>query len=190
MITSVSIQLSFKSHHTCSWAQVLLQKSVVELLRHMTVFEKSPAQHAADLYMLEKQPQLESIFSNKHVEFIRIDGCSDEAPCHEEVQFYWTERHVLKGNSSIVVTTIRSGVSYLNRVGLLNGCLSVSHSNLFIPSSLGGPCYNAQGLDKEQPARNLDIATDVYIKKANSSPCAKQPIQLFKGADDKHAEDA
>ena len=36
-------------------------------------------------------------------------------------------------------------------------------------------------------ARSLAMATDVYIKKVNGSPCAKQAIQLFKGADDKHA---
>lgn len=70
----------------------------------------------------------------------------------------------------------------------MNGCLSVAHSNRFISSTIGGPCYTGQGIDKEQLARNLDMATDVYIKKVNGSPCAKQPIQLFKGANDKHAE--
>ena len=33
------------------------------------------------------------------------------------------------------------------------------------------------------------MATYVYIKKVNGSSCAKQPNQLFKGADDKHAGD-
>ena len=60
-------------------------------------FENSPAQQVADLHKLEEQPELESIFQNKHVKCIRVDGCSDEAPSHDEVQFYWTERHVIKG---------------------------------------------------------------------------------------------
>lgn len=156
------------------------------VVKAQSLFEKSPAQHATDLHKLEEQPELKYIF-DKQVECIRVDGCSDEAPSHEEVQFYWTERHVVKGSTSIIVTTRHSGGSYLNRVELLNSCLTVAHSNLFIPSTLSGPCYDSQGLDKEQLAGNLDIATDVYIKKVNGSPCANQPIQLFKGADDKHA---
>ena len=70
-----------------------------------TLFEKSPVQHAADLQMLEENPEFASIFHDKRVECVRVDGCSDEAPSHEEVQFYWTERHLIKANESIVVTT-------------------------------------------------------------------------------------
>ena len=29
----------------------------------------------------------------KEIECIRVDGASDEGPSHEEVQFWWTERH-------------------------------------------------------------------------------------------------
>ena len=65
---------------------------------------------------------------------------------------------------------------------LLNGCLAVAHSNLFIPSTLGGPCYTEKGLDKEQLAKNLELAMDVYIRKVDGAPCAKQPIRLVKGA--------
>ena len=104
------------------------------------------------------------------------------------MQFYWTERHLIKGNTSIVLTTHHSGGSYLNRVKLLNGCLAVAHLNLFIPSTLGGLCYTKEVLDKEQLAKNLDLATDVYIKKVNGAPCAQQPVTLIKGASGVHAQ--
>lgn len=152
------------------------------------LFDKSPAQHAADLQMLEKHPEFASVFQDKQVECIRVDGGSDEAPSHKEIQFYWTERHLVKGNTSIVVTTHHSGGSYLNRVELLNGCLAVAHSNLFTPFTLGGPCYTKEGLDKEQLAKNLELATDVYVKKVNGAPCAQQPVMLVKGANGVHAK--
>lgn len=142
--------------------------------------------------MLEGNPEFVSIFHDKRVESVCVDGCSDKPPSHEEEQFYWTERHLIKGNESIVVTTRHSGGSYLNRVELLNGCLAVAHSNLFIPSTLGGPCYTEKGLDKEQLAKNLELAMDVYIKKVDGAPCAKQPIRLVKGANGvraKHVEE-
>lgn len=120
-----------------------------------TVFEISPTQHAADLHMIEKSQEFKHIFQDKEVECIRVDGCTDEGPSHEEIQFYWTECHLIKGNLCIVVTTLHSGGSYLNQVELLNGCLAVTHSNLFIPSTLGGPVYIGEGLNKEQLLKNL-----------------------------------
>ena len=57
----------------------------------------NPAQHAADLEMLEGKPELSLIFFNdshlKPFDCIRVDGATDEGPWHEEVQFWWTERH-------------------------------------------------------------------------------------------------
>ena len=114
------------------------------------LFDKSPAQHAADLRMLEEKSKFQLVFCNKQVEYVRVDGGSVKAPSRKEVQFYWTDRHLIKGNASIVLTTCHSGGSYLHRVELLNGCLAVAHSNLFIPSTLEGPCYTEGGLDKEQ----------------------------------------
>ena len=32
----------------------------------------------------------------------------------------------------------------------MNGCLAVAHSNLYIPSTLGGPVYTAKGTDENQ----------------------------------------
>ena len=47
------------------------------------------------------------------------------------------------------VTTRQSRGFYLNRVELLNGFLAVAHSNLFIPSTLGGAGYSEKGLDND-----------------------------------------
>ena len=55
---------------------------------------ESPAQHMADLCMLESHFELIPAFQNsqtgvtKSVDCIRVDGASDEGPSHEEVQ-YW-----------------------------------------------------------------------------------------------------
>ena len=103
------------------------------------------------LCMLESQcEQLTHAFQNsqtglpKSVDCIRVDGASDEGPSHEEVQYWWTERHILKQKVATIVTTRSSGCSYLNRVELQNGCLSLGHAHTFIPSTLGGSCYNQQ----------------------------------------------
>ena len=104
------------------------------------VHEKNPAQHMADLCKLENQSELIPAFVNmqtgmpKSVECIRVDGASDEGPSHEEVQYWWTERHILKERVATLVTTRSSGCSYLNRVELQNGCLSKSGSCPYIHS--------------------------------------------------------
>ena len=110
------------------------------------VHKKNPAQHMADLCKVENQSELIPAFVNmrtgmpKSVECIRVDRASDEGPSHE-VQYWWTERHILKER---VVTTRNSGCSYLNRVKLQNGCLSLGHAHTFIPFTLGGSCCNQQ----------------------------------------------
>ena len=58
--------------------------------------EKNPSQHFADL-MLQEQPEFQSAFYDangqpKKVDYVRVDGSSDEGPSHEEVQYWWTER--------------------------------------------------------------------------------------------------
>ena len=95
---------------------------------------KSPSEESsvlstcmADLCMLESQcEQLTHAFQNsqtglpKSVDCIRVDGPNDEGPSHEEVQYWWTERHILKQKVATIVTTRSIGCSYLNRVELQN----------------------------------------------------------------------
>lgn len=64
-------------------------------------FPKNPAQYAADIHMLEQKVELVSAFSSstgksKPVDAIRVDGAVDEGPAHEEVQYWWTARHIEK----------------------------------------------------------------------------------------------
>ena len=68
------------------------------VVKAYVVHEKSPSQHASDLMMLEKIPELAPVFQKKggdvkDIECIRVDDGSDEGPSHTEVQFLWTERH-------------------------------------------------------------------------------------------------
>jgi len=65
------------------------------------VHQKNPAQHAADLELLESKEKLLPVFVSpsglqKPVECICVDGASDEGPSHEEVQFWWTAHHLSK----------------------------------------------------------------------------------------------
>ena len=158
------------------------------------VHQKNPAQHMADLCMLESQTELAPAFLNPHtetpklIECIRVDGASDEGPSHDEVQYRWTERHILKERMATLVTTRSSGCSYLNRVELQNGCLSLGHAHTFIPSSLGGSCYNQETgeIDSEKLKRNMDLAIEAYISRVNHSPCGDTCIQLYRGVDASH----
>ena len=59
--------------------------------------------------------------------------------------------------------------------------LSQAHCNLFIPSTLHGPSYRPNGLDKEILDKNLLAATDVYIYRVNGAMCFGSPIHLLKG---------
>jgi len=101
--------------------------------------QKNPTQHMVDLCMLESKPELSSAFINpfsgthKQIECIRVDGATDEGPSHEEVQC----SIIIIDKEKIVtlVTTRSSGLSFLNRVELQNGCLSLGHANTFIPST-------------------------------------------------------
>ena len=114
------------------------------------MFQKNAAQHSADLLQLEKEPSVNSIFINplterpKHIECVRVDGATDEGPGHNEIQFWWTLRHMQRPTVVTLVTTRSSGASYLNRVELQNGCLALGHANLFIPSNLNGSCFDPQ----------------------------------------------
>ena len=76
---------------------------------------------------------------------------------------------------------IRGG-SYMNEVELMNGCLAVAHSNLYIPSTLGGPVNDACDFNEVQLRKNLDLATDVYISRVQGASCGEANIHLVKGA--------
>lgn len=155
------------------------------------VFPKNPAQHMADLEMLETMEEMKPSFFNsvtnkpKTIECIRVDGASDEGPAHVEVQFWWTMRHFQKPTLITLVTARNSGASYLNRVEQQNGCLSLAHSNLFIPSNLSGSCFNSETgkVDKEKLKTNMQLATEIYIQRVNNAPCGDTVIRLYPGAD-------
>ena len=113
--------------------------------------------------MPELQPAFVDVQTGKPklIECVRVDGAGDEGPVHEEVQYLWTLRHLTKGNIALLVTSRSSGSIYLNRVELQNGCLALAHSNLFIPSTLGGSCFSEGKVDINEYERNMDLATDV-----------------------------
>ena len=142
-----------------------------------------------DLEMLENEPEIKPAFihrltgKEKLVECIRVDGATDEGPCHEEVQFLWTARHISRPTVDTLVTARNSGSSYLNRVELQNGSQALAHANLFIPSTLSGSCMESGGVNREKYQRNMELATDVYIDRVNGCPCGDTVIQLYRGAD-------
>ena len=123
------------------------------------VYPKNPAQHAADFKKLASVLELEPAFSNhciglpKRVDCIHVDGAGDERPGHVEVQYWWTLHHIETYTEATLVTLRSSGSSYLNRVELQNGCLSLVHANLFIPSTLNGSCCSGSDVDKESSLR-------------------------------------
>ena len=154
------------------------------------MFDKSPAQHNADIEMLQERSELQPAFINgvsnkpKRVECIRVDGAADEGPSHVEVQFWWTRRHFEKPTHVTLVTARNSGASYLNRVELQNGCLAVAHANLFIPSNLNGSCFDPSTgkVDQGRFDANMTLATQIYIDRVNGAPCGSTNIHLYPGA--------
>ncbi len=163
------------------------------VVKAVPLHEKNPHQHAADLEMLAEKPELYPAFHNsvtesvKPIDCIRVDGGMDEGPSHEEVQFVWTELHLKHKKIATIVTTRSAGSSYMNRVELQNGCLSLGHSNLFIQSTLNGSCFQpgSSSVDQERLKKNLDTAIDVYINRVDGSPCGDTQIRLYKGIQDK-----
>ena len=119
-----------------------------------------------------------------------MGGGGDEGPSHIEVQFWWTLSHLKKTTYVTMITARNSGASYLNRVELMNGCISLAHSNLFILSNLNGTCFGEDGkVDPHKLKANIDTATEVYIKRVNGAPCGDGKIQFFKGADSAHKQE-
>lgn len=155
------------------------------------LYPKNPAQQAADMEMLEELPQIKPAFINpitnhrKEIQCVRVDGASDEGPSHDEVQFYWTERHYSRGSVSTVVSARSSGSSYLNRVELQNGRMALAHANLFIPSTLccSNIDPNSGKLNQDVFTRNMTTAMDIYTSRVDQCPCGEILIHLRKGAD-------
>ena len=160
----------------------------VRVVKAQPVHYKKPAQHAADLAMLQSKDELAPWLKNKAIDCIWVDEAGHEGPKPHEVQFLWTERHFKEDKVATLVTTRHSGGSYLNRVEMQSGCLALAHSNLFIPSTLTGSNNSSTGLDTERLLTNLDMAINVYIDRVNGAPCGKSPISIFKGAKDEHAD--
>ena len=125
-------------------------ETCVGIVKAVPIHPKNPTQHFSDLLMLKEKSELQQVFKNpktgvnKPYDCIRVDGATDEGPSHELVQFWWTEWHVTQRKVATLVTTRSSGSSYLNRVELQNGCLSLGHSNTFIPSTLAGSCIDVE----------------------------------------------
>ena len=85
-----------------------------------------------------------------------------------------------------LVTARHSGGSYLNRVELLNGCIAVGHSGVFIPSTIHGSNIDELSgeIDQEKLHTNLKTVMDVYIERVNGATFAKKQITFLKGATD------
>lgn len=60
----------------------------------------------------------------------------------------------------------------------------MGHTNLSIPSTLGGSVYNLETghIDVDNVKQNLDLAASIYIDYVNNSPCGEAVMQLFKGS--------
>ena len=78
-----------------------------------------------------------------------VDGAGDEGPIHNEVAFFWAEKHLKESHYYTSITTRHS-------VECMNGCLALAHSNMFIPSTLGGAVHGVNGVNQDQLKINLD----------------------------------
>ena len=97
---------------------------------------------------------------------MRVDGNSDEGPAHQQVQYWWTKPHLLKGSRANMVSSRNRGASFKNRVELQNDFLALAHTNMFTPLTLIGPLTMAnRQLNKEMLHKNLNSAIDIYINR-------------------------
>ena len=67
---------------------------------------------------------------------------------------------------------------------IANGCLSLGHSNTFIPSTLGGSCIdpNTGKEDQTKLKENLNLAITAYMSRVDGCPCGETYIKLVKGS--------
>lgn len=166
------------------------------VVKAVPVHFKNPAQHYSDLVMLSKTEELKPVFSNtatgqtKPIDCIRVDGAGDEGPTHEVVQYFWTDWHVNNSKVATLVTTRCSGSSYLNRVELQNGCLSLGHANTFIPSTMAGCNIDPEtgNIDQAKLKENLNLAITAYVSRVSGCSCGDTTIQLFRGSNSDHLQ--
>ena len=66
---------------------------------------------------------------------------------------------------------------------LQNGCLSLGHSNTFIPSTLGGSCIDklTRKINEAKLCENLNLAIDAYINRVDECPMG-DTTKLYKGS--------
>lgn len=163
----------------------------VGVVKAVPIHTKNPAQHYSDLQMLSELPELKPVFYNptsdqvKPIDCIRVDGAGDEGPSHESVQYWWTDWHLNNSKVVTLVTTRCSGSSYMNRVELQNGCLSLGHANTFIPSTLAGSNLDSESgnVNEEKLKENLNLAITAYISRVSGCPCGDSDIKLYRGSD-------
>lgn len=165
------------------------------VVKAIPLHHKNPAQHMADFEMLGKAEHFQPAFVSpegkvKRIECIRTDSGGDEAPCYDEVQFWWTRRHMEKPTVVQLVTSRQSGGSNLNRVELQNGCEAKARAGLFIPSTLNGSNLNDHGkIDNHRLCQNLSDAIDVYISRVQGASCGDARIYHCRGADSSDYQD-
>ena len=172
-------------------------EACIGVVKAIPIHQKNSAQHYSDLKMLASLDELMPIFYNKsanspkEIDCIRVDGASDEGPAHEVVQYWWTEWHLAHNKIATLVTSRSSGSSYLNRVELQNGCLSLGHSNAFIPSTLGGSCVDLDTghVDEAKLKYNLDLAISAYISRTDGCPFGTTRIKLVRGSNSELYQD-
>ena len=85
----------------------------------------------------------------------------------------------------MLVTTRSSGSSYLNRVELQNGCISLGHSDTFIPSTLAGSGVDPDkgNISEVKLQENLHLAMDAYMNRVDGCSCGDTSINLYKGSE-------
>ena len=140
--------------------------------------------------MIQQCDEFQCIFYNKdtetlkEIECIRVDSGHDEAPCFEEIQFWWVKKHLERPTRVQLVTSRHSGGSNLNGVELQNGCEVKARSNLFIPLTLNGTNTDDSGkIDEQKLKENINDAIEVYISRTDKAPMGDTVIRLQKGAD-------
>ncbi|CAB3997220.1 Hypothetical predicted protein [Paramuricea clavata] len=162
------------------------------VVKGAVIHSKNPAQHAADLEMIEEKEQFQTKFKNqqtglpKELECIPVDSGSDEAPCFEQVQFWWAKRHFVKPTRMHLVTSRHSGGSNLNRVELQNGCEVKARTNLLVPMTLNGlNCDESGKTDNVKLKKNISDAINVHNSRVDQASCGDTEINLFRGSDSK-----
>jgi hypothetical protein len=161
----------------------------IGVVKSPALHPKCPGQHSADLNDLQLNEEINHVFVNsntgkpKEIECVRVDSGGDEALYHEEIQFWWTLRHMQRPTRMQLVTSRYSGGSSLNRVELQNGCEVKARAGLFIPSTLNGTNFQEDcgKIDNLKLEQNLNDAIEVYISRVDRASCGDAKIKLIHG---------